>query len=118
MSFRHIQRRELLLDQMGAFLTNAYFTLLFSGGKNADLSIVYAESLFTQYPHKGNRNEVTGKIIVGREDQLLSDGTASQSFTTLQWRTYRYIQIRVQTGDQPLTIDDLAMVNSAAIHFS
>ncbi|HEV2479176.1 MAG TPA: alpha-L-rhamnosidase N-terminal domain-containing protein [Puia sp.] len=99
----------LLLDQ--TYLTNAYLTLDFSGGRNAGLSIRYAESLYaeqTKYGlRKGNRNDIAGKFFVGREDSLISDGSAGQSYTTLYFRTFRYIQLLVQTKDEPLVIDDL-----------
>ena len=99
----------LLLDQ--TFLTNAYLTLDFSKGHNAGISIRYAESLYaeqTKYGlRKGNRNDIEGKFFVGREDSLISDGSAGQSYTTLYFRTYRYIQLLVQTKDEPLVIDDL-----------
>ncbi len=68
----------LLLDQ--SFLTNSYFNLIFSGGRNAALSVIYGEALFSKFPSKGNRNEVEGKKILGREDRLISDGTAGQRF--------------------------------------
>lgn len=95
----------ILLDQ--SFLTNAYPTLIISGGKNAALSLSYAEALFTKYPAKGNRNEIDGKIVVGRKDSIISDGSKAQSFTSLYFRTYRYIQLRVTTKEEPLIIDDL-----------
>ena len=56
---------------------------------------------------KGNRDEVEGKIFQGREDILLSDGSRGQSFTTLSWRTFRYVRLQVETADEPLTIDDV-----------
>lgn len=56
---------------------------------------------------KGNRNEVEGKIFQGREDVLLSSGAKDQSFTTLSWRTYRYVRIQVETGTEPLTLEDV-----------
>lgn len=98
----------LLLDQ--TFETNAYVTLNFSGGKDAGISLGYAESLFekgSKGTRKGNRNEVEGKDFVGRKDSLIADGSAGQSFTTLNFRTYRYIRLFVQTKNQPLIIDDL-----------
>jgi len=99
----------LLLDQ--TYLTNAYLTFNFSKGKDAGLSISYAESLFdnlSKYgPRKSNRNEIEGKDFAGRKDSLLSDGSENQTFTTLYWRTYRYIQVRIQTKNEPLTIDDI-----------
>ena len=99
----------LILDQ--TYLTNAYVTLRFSKGKNAGISMRYAESLvaeFTQYGAcKGNRNEVEGKIFSGRKDSLVSDGSNEQVYTNLNFRTFRYIQLLVQTQNEPLTIDDL-----------
>jgi alpha-L-rhamnosidase len=99
----------LLLDQ--TYLTSAYLTLNFSNGKNADIAVGYAESLFSSIKGygttKGNRNDVNGKVFAGRKDSLISDGTANQNFTTLYWRTYRYIQIKIQTKDDPLVIDDI-----------
>ena len=95
----------ILLDQ--SFLTNAYLTLIFSGGKNGTVSLSYAEALFTKYPAKGNRNEVEGKILMGRKDSIISDGNKEQIFTTLSWRTYRFIQLRVTTKEESLVINDI-----------
>jgi len=99
----------LLLDQ--TYLTNAYLTLHFSKGSNAGISIRYAESMvaeFTKYgARKGNRNEVEGKIFSGRKDSLISDGSSGQSYTNLNFRTFRYIQLLVHTESDPLVIDDI-----------
>lgn len=99
----------LLLDQ--TYETNAYLTLDFSKGRNAGISIRYAESMYTEQTkygwRKGNRNDVDGKIFQGREDSLVSDGSTGQSYTNLNFRTFRYIQLLVHTGDEPLVIDDL-----------
>ena len=95
----------VLLDQ--TYLTNTYPTLIFSGGNNATVSLSYAEALFTKYPAKGNRDEVDGKIFMGRKDSIISDGGKAQTFTSLYFRTYRYIQLRVTTKDEPLVIEDL-----------
>ncbi len=95
----------ILLDQ--SFLTNAYPTLIFSGGKQATISLGYAEGLFTNYPGKGNRNEVEGKIMMGRKDSIISDGSKNQQFTSLSYRTYRYIQVDIATKQEPLTLEDI-----------
>lgn len=95
----------LLLDQ--GHLTNAYPVLQFTGGKNALLTLKYAEALYSNYPAKGNRNEVEGKEFIGRKDSIISDGTARQQFTTLNWRTYRYVELVVKTSQEPLMIDDI-----------
>lgn len=100
----------LLLDQ--TFLTNAYITLNLSKGKNASLTLRYAEALFTKLngPEgllKGHRNDVEGKIFSGRRDSIIANGKPNQTFTTLAFRTYRYIQLKVITGNEPLVIDDI-----------
>jgi hypothetical protein len=95
----------ILLDQ--SFLTNAYLTLVFSGGNKSEIAIGYQESLFTKYPAKANRNEIEGKIFIGRKDSIISDGSGQQEFTTLSWRTYRYVQISVKTKETPLVLDDI-----------
>lgn len=95
---------EILIDN--GVETNAYFTLKWRGGKDCRMSIGYAESLYTQYPDKGNRNEVGRKTFIGRRDSIVSNG-GNGEFTTLAWRTYRYVMLRVQTADEPLVIDDL-----------
>ncbi|WP_207508325.1 alpha-L-rhamnosidase-related protein [Telluribacter humicola] len=105
-------RATILLDQ--GELTNAYPTLVFSGGREATLSMGYAEALYEGKPNvrmgmpaKGNRNEVEGKTFIGKADSLISDGTTNQEYTPLWWRTYRYIQLAVNTKADPLVIEDL-----------
>ena len=101
-----------LLDQ--SFLTNAYPELDFSKGKDAGISLIYAEALFNEKPDgpgktfkKGNRNEVEGKIISGRKDSIISNGKDNQYFSTLNWRTFRYVQVNITTIDEPLIIEDI-----------
>jgi alpha-L-rhamnosidase len=100
----------LLLDQ--TYLTTAYPELTVSGGKDAVVRIGYAEALFQPATNgrgmeKGNRNEVEGKRFIGYHDEFVADGGAARTFRPLWWRTYRYIELDVQTKDAPLTIDDL-----------
>ena len=127
-------KKEILLDNK--VLTNAYAHLEMSGGKGAKVSIAYAESLYipdgsgpayqltpeqlAELPEeylqfvlapkvkgKGNRNETEGKIFVGREDILLPNG-GEYAWTSLSWRTFRYVRLQVETADEPLTIKDLS----------
>lgn len=94
----------IILDQ--TYLTNAYPNLIFRSGKDASISISYAESLFTKFPLKGNRNETKDKEFFGRTDSLISDGTDNQRFTALTYRTYRFVQIKIITQNEPLVIKD------------
>jgi alpha-L-rhamnosidase len=106
----------ILVDQ--GFLTNAYPTLEFSGGKDAGISMGYSEGLYVgkkevlKSPRlpmlpKGNRNEIDEKLFIGRTDSLRSSGAANQQYTPLSWRTYRYIQLVIETKADPLVINDL-----------
>lgn len=94
----------LLLDQ--SFLTNAYPTFIFSGGKNSTIVITYSEGLYDKDRAKNNRNEIEGKTISGRQDTIISNGKQNQNFITLSWRTYRYVELKVETKDSPLVIED------------
>lgn len=96
---------DILLDQ--TYLTNAYFTLAFSGGDGSSIGVSYQESLYRDFPAKGNRNEVEGKALVGREDSILPDGRMNQEFTTLMWRTYRYVRLCIKTAAEPLLLNDV-----------
>lgn len=96
---------KILLDQ--SVLTNAYLTLIFSEGEDAEIVITYAESLFDEEGVKGDRDVIEGKSIIGFKDTILSDGSTDQEFTSLSWKTYRYLEIEVQTEDDQLVIEDI-----------
>ncbi|HZS10145.1 MAG TPA: alpha-L-rhamnosidase C-terminal domain-containing protein [Blastocatellia bacterium] len=96
----------LLLDQ--SHLTTAFPELIVSGGKGAIIELGYAESLFAPGAGgKGNRNEVEGKEFIGCYDIFTSDGANRRLFRPLWWRTYRYIDLKIVTKEEPLTIEDL-----------
>ncbi len=97
-------KASILFDQ--GYLTNAYPQLLVNQGKNAVITIIYAEALFDSKRQKGNRNDVEGKMISGKQDVFIADGGANRRFSTLTFRTWRYVQIDVQTQDEPLRIED------------
>lgn len=93
-----------LLDQ--SHLTNAYPELTVDRGRGATLTLAYAEGLVNDKFQKGNRNEVDGRQLIGFEDQFVADG-GRRTFRPLWFRTYRYVQITVQTADEPLILQDL-----------
>ncbi len=100
----------LLFDQ--TFETTAYPELVVSGGRGSVVTLTYAEALW-KGREKGNRNVIKGKKMVGMEDQFLPDGGKRRMFRPLWWRTYRYLQVAVRTGDEPLTLDDLRGIFTA-----
>ncbi len=96
----------ILLDRRE--LINAYPELVVSGGRGATVRLTYAEALFDKSGAKGNRNEIEGKNILGLFDEYIADGAAGRVFEPLWFRTWRFLQIDVKTGDEPLTIDRLS----------
>lgn len=102
---------ELLLDQKE--LTVAYPELLVSRGKGSTIKLTYSEALFEategpNYKAKGHRDVIEGKHMRGNYDVFRPDGGAKRLFRPLRWRTYRYVQVEIQTADEPLVIDSLA----------
>lgn len=103
-------RARLLLDQ--TYLTTAYPELVVSGGKNSSVTLAYAESLMVAGDYKGdwqkgNRDEVEGKVFVGYKDTFLADGGQRRLFRPLWWRTYRYLELQIETQDEALTLEDV-----------
>lgn len=94
-----------LLDN--GVLTNAYPTFVFDKGAGAKVSLVYAEAPLGQYGRKENRNETEDKFILGRTDVVRTDGSEGQTFTPLSFRTFRYVEVRVETQDEELLIRDI-----------
>ena len=111
-------RASLLLDQR--MLTIGYPELVVSGGKDSKIKITYSEALFEQVAgedqsssdhfnaelKKGNRNEFEGKHIMGYHDLIFPEGGRQRLYTTLWYRTFRFIQLDIETGDEPLELDD------------
>lgn len=95
----------LLLDQ--AHLTNAYVVLETSGGAGSSVRLTYAEALRDAQGRKGHRDEIEGKTITGVTDTFRPDGGNHRRFHTLWFRTYRYVQVEIETADQPLQVHDL-----------
>lgn len=88
--------------------TNAYIHLSFGYGRDAEMSLTYSECLWDDAKGtKSNRNIVKGKIMRGVKDSIISSGETWQSYRSLSWRTYRYVQLIINTHDDPLTLYDL-----------
>ncbi len=62
------------------------------------------------FTNKGNRDEVNGKQIFGRYDLLLADGSDDQQFTSLYYRSFRYMQMDIKTSDEALVLNDVSYV--------
>jgi alpha-L-rhamnosidase len=98
----------ILLDQ--GHLTNAYPQLTVSGGRGATVTLRYAEGLVDAKGAKGHRNETEGRELRGLGDRFLPDGGAHRRFAPMDFRTYRYLQLDIETAVEPLTLEDLSGV--------
>lgn len=90
----------VLLDQ--SHLTNAYFRMETSHGAGSRISVTYAEALKDENGIKGHRDEIDGKSISGVMDRFHIDGGEKRQYQTLWFRTYRYVELNIETGDQDL----------------
>jgi len=104
----------ILLDR--GIVSAAYPKLVLSGGAGSTVKLTYAEALYDEHNAKGDRAAVDDRHIIGIEDQFIPDGGEFRSFAPLWWRAWRYLEIDVETGDQPLTLDGL-QVNETGYPF-
>lgn len=104
------QKVSFLLDQSQNII--AYPELLVSRGKGSVITVTYAESLFKD-GLKGNRDSIDGKTIRGNYDIFRPDGGTGRLFRPLWLRTYRYIQLDITTGNEPLELNDFYGVFTA-----
>ncbi len=107
--------------------TVGYPELILSGGNGSKIKITYSEALVFNNAYtdefvngnmvvkdvKGNRNETDGKKIFGVYDILYPDGGKERLFRPLWMRTFRFIQIDVETKDDELTLEDFKYEFSA-----
>ena len=113
----------LLLDQHE--LVTGYPELMVSEGAGSKMRLTYAEALFDEKGQKGNRDEIEGKHILGVADEFVVGGGKEKSkslnslgmtntvFMPLGWRTWRFLQVDVETGEQALRIEGLKTWYSA-----
>jgi alpha-L-rhamnosidase len=101
----------MLLDQ--GFETTAYPEIQVSGGAGSDVELIYAEALFDVNGEKGNRNETEGKTIKGLSDRFIVGSATEENFRPLWFRTFRYVQVTINTGDSPITFKNIQSVFTA-----
>ncbi|MCW5978404.1 MAG: hypothetical protein KIT09_10020 [Bryobacteraceae bacterium] len=99
-------RARLLLDQ--DYLTTAYPELVVSGGRAAVITLRYAEALWDKGGRtKSHRDQILGKELKGYRDVFIAGGGARRMWRPLFWRTWRYLELTIETKDEPLTVSDL-----------
>jgi hypothetical protein len=93
--------------------TIAFAALVTSGGADARIRVRWAEALNRGLNlwrgDKGNRDEVEGKFMLGNGDDYITDGGQRRTFAPLWWSAGRYVEVVVQTHDEPLTIESFVI---------
>jgi hypothetical protein len=101
------RRVRLVLDR--GEITNAYPTLSFRGGRDAKVRFVWAEAPYRGDSRtKGHRDVTDGADFFGHKDEVLPSGREG-AWTPLWFRSFRYVEVRIRTGDDPLTLDALTL---------
>ncbi len=95
----------VLLDRKT--LTTAYPRLMVSGGKGSHIRLTYSEALYDKEQHKGDRDDVGERVALGLNDSFLTDGGPHRYFEPLWWRTWRYLDLDIETASDPLTLESL-----------
>ena len=90
----------------------AYPELVVSGGRGAKVEWRWSEALYEASGVKGDRRAWKGKAFRGFGDTFLPDGRDRAVFSTSWFRCGRWCRLVVETGDEPLTVEDLALVES------
>lgn len=87
--------------------TMGYPELTVTGGRGSSIRIKYAEALYEGVNLKAHRDSVAGKTMYGVWDEFYPDGQATRTFRPLWKRAFRYVQLVVRTGEEPLEILNL-----------
>lgn len=86
-------------------LTTAFFRIGFRGGRGARVLMTYAESYFQKgengFPCKARRDD-SGGFILGVRDEYAVGGDGE--FEPFRFRTFRFVEVSVETGEEALTI--------------
>lgn len=95
----------VLLDH--AAMISAYPELIVSGGKGSRIQMAFTEALYDAKQQRGNRNEIGDRVVLGLNDEFLPDGGSRRRFSPLWWRTWRYLELKIETAEEPLRLESL-----------
>jgi len=93
----------------------AYPQIELSGGKGSQLTIGWAEALYIDHAShsKRQRDEVEGRTFVALcRDIIQVDGGSQRRFEPLWWRAGRFVELLVETSDEPLTVDAFRLLET------
>lgn len=107
--------KSALLIDLGK-LTTGYPWLTVSGGAESSIKLHYGEALYSISDMKElrkvkkHREKIEGQGILGIYDMFMPDGGEKRTFQPLNPRTFRWIELTIETADEALTIEDFSAV--------
>jgi alpha-L-rhamnosidase len=104
-------KASIVLDH--STMVSGYPELTVSGGKGAQIEMVFTEALYDAQQKRANRNEVANRVALGLTDEFLADGGSHRTFRPLWWRTWRYVELKVETADEALRLEEFHTFFSA-----
>ena len=95
----------------------AYPDVVLSGGRGAKFAICFAEASHRGDTHKKTSEPNARDLIVGRYlpafgDTFVSDGRKGAKFSAPWFRCGKWVRIDIETKDEPLTVDSVAIIES------
>jgi hypothetical protein len=99
-------RAKLLLRRDA--MISAYPELEVARGLGATIKVCYSEALYDDARKKGDRDLVGDRQLLGICDTFRPDGQA-RTFAPLWWRTFRFIEIEVEAGADPVELRALRL---------
>ncbi|HEY0008873.1 MAG TPA: alpha-L-rhamnosidase C-terminal domain-containing protein [Tepidisphaeraceae bacterium] len=100
----------------------AFHRVVTQGGQGASVSIRWAEGLYRYDPqrdksiksvrHKDNRGEINGRHFLGSGDTFVTDGADERAFESLWWSAGRYVEVIVETKNEPITLKKLQLTHT------
>jgi len=83
-----------------------------SGGKDAVISMKWAEAAFLPDGTKGQRNTLEGREIIGFGDDFLLNGADNQAFCLPFWRCGRLLELRISMGAEPACLKKMTFTET------
>jgi hypothetical protein len=107
MRFQPFGRWRIIIDLEDYYCV--YPVVVTTGGDGGSVSLRWAESLHETADagekRKGDRNAVEGKYFLGVGETFWPDGGVHREFETLWWEAGRYLELFVETVDEPLELN-------------
>ena len=103
-------KRRWLFDLGDYYCAYPYLTV--SGGKGATVRFGFAEALVDAEGRKLHRDSRDGLFTQAYVDTFLPDGRAGATFAVPWWRCGKWCMLEVETGDDPLSVDDVTLVET------